>query len=155
MRFPPKEQTYQVSIQTVETVSGVWVMIWPRALGANKLHDLMFSLTWSLWGWRTQREMKKLHCGSTTCSWVTAPTCWKWAATHLVTRQVDPDVLPQLVGGELVVDKILQLLLQPDHEISAWKKDSCFSWYKVSSENTSNIPSYCIQSNWNKKILTQ
>lgn len=44
-----------------------------------------------------------------------------------MTRQVDPDVLPQLVGGELVVDKILQLLLQPDHEISAWKKDSCFS----------------------------
>lgn len=84
----------------------------------------------------TQRELKKLHCGSTTCSWVKGLTCWKLDVWHLVTRQVDPDVLPQLVGGELVVDKILQLLLQPDHEISAWKKDLSFSWYKRSSEKT-------------------
>lgn len=41
-------QTYQVSIQTVKAVPGVWVMIWPAALRANKLHDLMFSLAWSL-----------------------------------------------------------------------------------------------------------
>lgn len=51
----------------------------------------------------------------------------KSAASHLVPRQVDSDVLPQLVGGEFVVDKILQLLLQPHHEISAWNKDLRFS----------------------------
>lgn len=39
--------------------------------------------------------------------------------THLVARQVDLDVLPQLVSGELVVDKILELLLESCHKISA------------------------------------
>lgn len=36
-----------------------------------------------------------------------------------MTGQVDSDVLPQLVGGELVVDKILELLLESCHEVSA------------------------------------
>lgn len=39
--------------------------------------------------------------------------------THLMTRQVDLDILPQLVSGELVVDKILELLLESCHKISA------------------------------------
>lgn len=52
-------QTYQVSIQTVQAVPGVWVVIWPAALRANKLHDLMFSLTWSLSGWWKQKQFKK------------------------------------------------------------------------------------------------
>lgn len=40
-----------------------------------------------------------------------------------MTRQVDSDILPQSVSGELVVDKILELLLESCHEISACKKD--------------------------------
>lgn len=40
-----------------------------------------------------------------------------------MTRQVDFDIVPHLVRGELVVDKILELLLESCHEVSAWKKD--------------------------------
>lgn len=41
--------------------------------------------------------------------------------THLMTRQVDSDILPQPVSGELVVDKILEVLLESRHELSPWK----------------------------------
>ena len=41
-----------------------------------------------------------------------------------MTRQVDFDILPQPVSGELVVDKILELLLESRHEVSPWKKDA-------------------------------
>lgn len=55
--------------------------------------------------------------------------------THLMTRQVDSDVLPQLVSGELVVDKILKLLLQSCHEVSAWKKYESFTFPLFSKIN--------------------
>lgn len=43
-----RQNSYQVSIQTIQAVSGVGVVIWLPVLGANKLHNLMFSLAWSL-----------------------------------------------------------------------------------------------------------
>lgn len=46
----------------------------------------------------------------------------KLLLTDLMTREVDTDILPQLVGGELVMDKIFKLILEFCHEFSAWKK---------------------------------
>jgi len=46
---PTPTQSYQVSIQAVEAVAGVGVVIWLGFLGANELHDLVLSLPWSLW----------------------------------------------------------------------------------------------------------
>lgn len=47
--FMSRAQTsYQVSIQTVQAVSGVGVVAGPVALRADELHDLVLSFTWSL-----------------------------------------------------------------------------------------------------------
>lgn len=44
-------------------------------------------------------------------------------SAHLVTGQVYVDVLPQLVSGEFVVDKILELLLESGHEVGACREE--------------------------------
>jgi len=43
-----QQSTYQVSIKAIQAVSCVLIIIRPRFLGSNKIHYLVFALTWRL-----------------------------------------------------------------------------------------------------------